>query len=359
VVDATVAPLREQYHIAGMAVGIVAGGKSYVFNYGLANIAGRKPVNDRTLFELGSISKTFTATLASYAEVKGRLSLADPVGKYLGSLRGSRFGDVTLLELGTHTPGGLPLQVPGVIHDNDQLLQYFRRWRPAHQPGTYRTYNNPGIGTLGLITAKSMSARFENLMERRLLPALGMRNTYLNVPAGRMSDYAEGYVGAGTPVRMKARVLWQEAYGIRSTAADMTRFLQANLGLAALDPQLRRAILATHTGYFQAGPMTQDLIWEQYPYPVALQQLLAGNSDAMLFEASPVTRLSPPEQPRQDVWVNKTGSTDGFGAYIAFIPAKRLGIVILANRSYPIPARVTAAYRILTALARADSGATQ
>lgn len=352
-----VRPVRERYRIPGMAVGIVAGARSYVFNYGLASTRGRTPVSDRTLFELGSISKTFTATLASYAEVKGRLSLADPTRKYLTSLQGSRFGDVTLLELGTHTPGGLPLQVPADIHDNDQLLQYFRRWRPAYEPGTYRTYNNPGIGTLGLIAAKSMSASFENLMERQLLPALGMRNTYLNVPADRMSDYAEGYVDAGTPVRMKPGVLWPEAYGIRTTATDMTRFLQANLGLAALDPRLRRAIAATHTGYFQAGPMTQDLIWEQYPYPVGLRRLLAGNSYAMIFKASPVTRLTPPERPRQDVWVDKTGSTDGFGAYIAFIPAKRLGIVILANRNYPIPARVTAAYRILTALARADSGA--
>lgn len=333
--------------------------RSYVFNYGLASIKGRKRVSDRTLFELGSISKTFTATLTSYAEVRGRLSLADPTGKYLGTLQGSRFGAVTLLELGTHTPGGLPLQVPSDIHDNDQLLQYFRRWRPAYEPGTYRTYNNPGIGTLGLITAKIMNASFENLMERQLLPALGMRSTYLNVPAARMPDYAEGYVDNGTPVRMTPGVLWPEAYGIRATATDMNRFLQANLGLAALDPQLQRAITATHTGYFQAGPMTQDLIWEQFPYPVTLRQLSAGNSYAMIFKAMPVTRLSPPEQPRQDVWINKTGSTDGFGAYIAFIPAKRLGIVILANRNYPIPARVTAAYHILSALARADSRAAQ
>lgn len=114
--------------------------------------------------------------------------------------------------------------------------------------------------------------------------------------------------------------------------------------------------MATHTGYFQAGPMTQDLIWEQYPYPVDAQKLLAGNSYAMIFEATPVTRISPPERPRQDVWINKTGSTNGFGAYVAFIPAKQLGIVILANKSYPIDARVTTAYRILTLLARKDSG---
>lgn len=130
----------------------------------------------------------------------------------------------------------------------------------------------------------------------------------------------------------------------------MIRFLRANMGLVPLDPQLEQAITATHTGYFEAGVMTQDLIWEQYPYPVDLRRLLAGNSAAMLYDATPVTRISPPERPHQDVWINKTGSTNGFGAYVAFIPAKQLGIVILANRSYPIDARVTAAYQILTAL---------
>jgi len=337
-----------------MAVGIVAGNRSYVFNYGVAALASRKPVTDGTLFELGSVSKTFTATLAAYAEVKGDLSLSDTTGEYLHVLQGSRFGATTLLELGTHTPGGLPLQVPGDVHNIDELMQYFRRWRPAHEPGTYRTYANPGIGTLGLIAAKSMDASFETLMEQRLLPALGLRNTYIHVPPSQMAEYAEGYADNGSPIRLKPGVLSAETYGLKSTAADMIRYLRENMGSIALEPELQRAITATHTGYFHAGMMTQDLIWEQYPYPVDLKRLLAGNSDAMIFEATPAARISPPEQPRQDVWINKTGSTNGFGAYLAFIPAKRLGIVILANRNYPISARVTAAYRILTALGRME-----
>lgn len=356
-VGGTARTVMARYHIPGMAIGIAAGDHSYIFDYGVAAIASRKPVTNSTLFELGSVTKTLTATLAAYAEVKGYLSLSDSADKYLRVLQGSPFGNTTLLELGTHTPGGLPLQVPADIHDSDGLMQYFRHWRPTYAPGTYRTYANPGIGTLGLITARSMKASFAILMEQRLLPALGMRSTYIHVPAARMADYAEGYAGddrGNSPVRMKPGLLWPEAYGIRSTAADMVRFLQANMGLLALDPQLERAILATHTGYFQAGVMTQDLIWEQYPYPVELQKLLAGNSYAMIFQATPVTRLTPPEPPQQDVWVNKTGSTNGFGAYLAFIPAKRLGIVILANRNYPIDARVTAAYQILTALGQTD-----
>jgi beta-lactamase class C len=122
------------------------------------------------------------------------------------------------------------------------------------------------------------------------------------------------------------------------------------------DEKLQRAIMDTHTGYFKAGPMTQDLIWEQYPYPVRLKTLLEGNSSAIIFNATPVTELSPPEKPHEDVWINKTGSTNGFGAYVAFVPAKRLGIVILANKSYAIEDRVAAAYQILMALADGKGG---
>jgi beta-lactamase class C len=359
VVDEAVRPVLGQYHIPGMAVGIARDKRSYVFNYGVAVVTSGKPVTNDTLFELGSISKTFTATLAAYAEVKGYLALSDTAGRHLRALRGSRFGDTTLLELGTHTPGGLPLQVPDDVHSIDELMRYFRRWRPSCTPGACRTYANPGIGTLGLITATSMDASFDTLVKQRLLPALGMRNTYIHVPLARMADYAEGYVRDASPVRMTPGVLDSETYGIKSTAADMVRYLQANMGLVALDRDLERAITATHTGYFQAGVMTQDLIWEEYPYPVTLQDLLAGNSYAMIFRATPVTRIWPPERPRQDVWINKTGSTNGFGAYVAFIPAQRLGIVILANRNYPIGARVTAAYRILTGLGRMQQGSSR
>ncbi|AET93905.1 beta-lactamase (plasmid) [Burkholderia sp. YI23] len=349
-VDETIRPLMALHGIAGMAVGVVVDGQPYVFDYGVASKATHAPVTRDTLFEIGSVSKTFTATLASYAQTQGDLSLTDPVSKYLPALGGSAFGKVTLLNLGTHTPGGLPLQVPDDIHDNGQLMRYFSAWRPMQPPGTIRTYANPGIGTLGLITAKSMRQDFDALMQTRLFPALGLKHSYMQVPASKQRDYAQGYAKNDAPIRMKGGVLSSEAYGVRTTAADMTRFLQINMNMVHIDPAFQRAVDATHTGYFQAGPMTQDLIWEQYPYPVALQALLDGNTQAMIMNATPVTRIDPPQPPRDDVWINKTGSTNGFGTYIAFVPKARVGIVMLANRNIPNEERVKAAYAIITSL---------
>jgi beta-lactamase class C len=349
-VDDAVRPLMAKEHIPGMALGITVAGKTYVFNYGVASTETKKPVTDDTLFELGSISKTFTATLTSWAQVEGRLSLSDKVEKYLPSLRNTPFGSVTLLNLGAHTPGGLPLQVPDEVHNEEQLMQYFKAWRPSCAPGACRTYSNPSIGTLGLITAKAMGQDFTALMQQRLLPALGMNSTFIEVPAAKMPDYAEGYTHDNKPIRMTKGVLFAEAYGIKSTAADMIRWLEANMSELKLDAKLQRAISDTHTGYFKAGVMTQDLIWEQYPYPVELKTLLEGNSPAMIFDATPATAIKPPLPPQQDVWINKTGSTNGFGAYVAFIPEKQVGIVILANKSFPIEQRVTMASQIIQAI---------
>jgi beta-lactamase class C len=136
VVGAGIRPVMAKYGIAGVAVGITVVGKSSVYNYGVASTETRQPVTRDTLFEIGSITKTFTATLASYAQVCGYLSLSDKTSKYLPSLQDSKFGKVTLLNLGTHTPGGLPLQVPDKIENNDQLLQYFKDWQSTYERST-------------------------------------------------------------------------------------------------------------------------------------------------------------------------------------------------------------------------------
>lgn len=130
----------------------------------------------------------------------------------------------------------------------------------------------------------------------------------------------------------------------------MLRFIDANMNLIGLENTLRRAIVNTHTGYYRIGPMTQDLIWEQYRAPVPLSSLLQGNSAQMAFEENHTVKIDPPLPPQTDVVINKTGSTSGFAAYVAFMPRQKIGVVLLANKSYPIEARVTAAYRILTRL---------
>nr|WP_211230375.1 class C beta-lactamase [Inquilinus limosus] len=349
VVDEAIRPMMAENDVPGMAVAVTAGGKRHVFSYGVASRESGQTVTEDTLFEIGSVSKTFTATLATYAEARGALSFSDPASRYLPELAGSSFDRISLLDLGTYTAGGLPLQFPDEIKDPDGMIAFYRGWRPAYPPGTRRLYSNPSIGLFGHLAARAMGQPFDALMERTTFPALGLTRTFIRVPPDRMDRYAWGYK-AGKPVRVTPGVLDAEAYGVKTTAADLIRFVEANMDGSALDETLRRAIAATHAGYYRIGDMTQGLGWETYAWPTDLGRLLAGNSREMSGKANAAVRLDPPVPPQGEVLINKTGSTNGFGAYAAFVPARRIGVVILANKAYPIPARVTAAHRILTSL---------
>ncbi|MFQ2829076.1 serine hydrolase, partial [Aeromonas caviae] len=143
-------------------------------------------------------------------------------------------------------------------------------------------------------------------------------------------------------------MLADEAYGIKTSSADLLRFVKANIS-GVDNAAMQQAIDLTHQGQYAVGEMTQGLGWERYPYPVSEQTLLAGNSAKVILEANPT---AAPRESGSQMLFNKTGSTSGFGAYVAFVPAKGIGIVMLANRNYPIPARVKAAHAILTQLAR-------
>lgn len=132
----------------------------------------------------------------------------------------------------------------------------------------------------------------------------------------------------------------------------MLHFVQENIDPGQLPGPMRRAVEATHVGYFEVGAMVQGLGWEQYPYPVTLERLLDGNSQSMITGANPAIRLSVPRAPSGPTLFNKTGSTGGFGNYVLFVPEKKIGIVMLANRNYPISARVKAAYAILELVER-------
>ncbi len=348
-VDAAVKPMMQAYAIPGMAIAISHKGQQHFFEYGVASRESGQAVDRHTLFELGSISKLFTATLGAYAEARGTLNLSDNASQYLPELRGTAFDHISLLDLATYTPGGLPLQFPDAVSSERQMLDYYRNWQAVYAPGMQRLYSNPSIGLFGHLAAASMAKPFQQLMEKDLLPQLGMQESYVQIPAEQMTRYAWGYRD-DKAVRVGPGALDAEAYGLKSTAADMLRLIDANLHPDKLPTPLRQAVSSTHRGYYQVGDMTQALGWERYAYPISLARLQAGNSAEMALQPQPVERFSVPKPAEGDLLLNKTGSTNGFGAYILLLPARDIGLVILANRNYPNAERVRLALQLLESL---------
>ncbi|HCA6447116.1 TPA: PDC family class C beta-lactamase [Pseudomonas aeruginosa] len=350
-VDAAVQPVMKANDIPGLAVAISLKGEPHYFSYGLASKEDGRRVTPETLFEIGSVSKTFTATLAGYALAQDKMRLDDRASQHWPALQGSRFDGISLLDLATYTAGDLPLQFPDSVQkDQAQIRDYYRQWQPTYAPGSQRRYSNPSIGLFGYLAARSLGQPFERLMEQQVFPALGLEQTHLDVPEAALAQYAQGYGKDDRPLRVGPGPLDAEGYGVKTSAADLLRFVDANLHPERLDRPWAQALDATHRGYYKVGDMTQGLGWEAYDWPISLKRLQAGNSTPMALQPHRIARLPAPQALEGQRLLNKTGSTNGFGAYVAFVPGRDLGLVILANRNYPNAERVKIAYAILSGL---------
>lgn len=352
IVNKTLTPLIEKQDIPGMAVAVFYDGKPMFFNYGVVDIKSHRPVTENTLFELGSVSKTFTGIVGGYAEQTGILNLSDPATKYSSELTGDQWKNISMLNLATYTAGGLPLQIPDSVTNMKLLWQYYQQWQPQWAPGVMRNYSNASIGLFGALAVKKSNLSFEDYMTQYVFQPLKLTHTFITVPDSMLSNYAWGYK-EGQPVRVTAGVLDAEAYGVKSTAQDMMTFMQANMdpdSLLADNDTLKKAIISAQSRYYQAGNMFQGLGWEMYNWPINSQEVIAASSNEIALKPHEIKALTPPYSAVSASWVHKTGSTNGFGAYIVFIPEKKIGIVMLANKNYPNPLRVAAANHILQSL---------
>lgn len=350
IVSRTVTPLIKEQAIPGMAVAIIYQGKPYYFTWGLADVAGKKPVTQQTLFELGSVSKTFTGVLGGDAIARGEINLNDPASKYWPVLSGKQWQGITLLHLATYTAGGLPLQIPDNVTDEASLQNYYQTWQPQWSPGTKRLYSNASIGLFGALMIKPSGMNFKQAMTQRVFQPLKLSHTWINVPQQEDENYAWGY-REGKAVRVSPGMFDAEAYGVKSSIEDMANWVQANMAPAKVkDPSLQQGIMLAQSRYWHVGDMYQGLGWEMLNWPVSVKTLVDGSDNKNALAPLNSAKITPPMPLSSASWVHKTGATGGFGSYVAFIPEKGLGIVMLANKNYPNPARVEAAYRILEAL---------
>ena len=279
-----------------------------------------------TLFEIGSVSKTFTATLAGYALAQDKMRLDDRASQHWPALQGSRFDSISLLDLATYTAGGFAAAVPRLGAEgpgtDPRLLppvaadlragQPAPLFQPEHRPVRLSRRAQPGPAV-------------RTAYGQQVFPALGLEQTHLDVPEAALAQYAQGYGKDDRPLRVGPGPLDAEGYGVKTSAADLLRFVDANLHPERLDRPWAQALDATHRGYYKVGDMTQGLGWEAYDWPISLKRLQAGNSTPMALQPHRIARLPAPQALEGQRLLNKTGSTNGFGAYVAFVPGRDLG----------------------------------
>lgn len=287
--------------------------------YVCADPKDRGRIDERTAFEIGSISKTFTAALLADQIAAGKMRLDDPLWLYLPEgtkVPGYEGTAITLRHLVTHT-SGLPALPPRMVIRNArnpyavlterQLLDSLAEVTLTQAPGSEWGYSNFAVMLLSQALSNGYKKDFETAVRERLFTPLGMKTSFVyNAPPGvRMAD---GHVVFPSKVGTKTSpwdfpVNMAGVGGFRSTLPDMVRYLEANLGLRSAATPAGAAIERTHEELTHIGNVHMGMGWVISP--------LLGNQMHM-----------------------HEGHTGGFSSFMAFDKKRQRGVVILADTSF-------------------------
>jgi len=297
----------------GIVVGMISPSGRRVVAYGAPDVGDPRRVDGGTVFEIGSISKTFTALLLQDMALKGEVGLDDPVSKYLppGTKVPSHGGKaITLRQLATHT-SGLPRDLPNPkakrledAFDNATeagLYDFLAKYQLTRDPGTEWDYSNLGVGLLGVALSHRTGIDLDTLIRQRVTGPLKMNSTALSITPDmhlRMAVGHDAFLRPEPPYQMGPAE--QAAGQIRSSADDMLKYLAAEMGYAStpLKPAMDAMLSREQPGML--GGFKQALGW-------------------MILD-EPSGRI-----------VTHSGGTFGQRAFAAFNPKTREGVIVLSN----------------------------
>ena len=306
VMNRDIAPLLRRLDLAavdgraGIAIGVSEHGVQRVMTYGTA-----KP---DSMFEIGSITKTFTGLLLAQMVVRGELDLRDPVREFLppGVAPRTNGFEISLLDLATHH-SGLP-RMPDNAGPDDQresytnyhasdLYAFLQRHGLRKPANTEFLYSNLGFMVLGAALANRAGTSYPELVRREITGPLGMKDTVISPSPEQRGRLLPGYGYDRRPTPAWDLDALASAGGIRSTAGDMLTYLEAQLHPA--------------TSPFRAALMESHL----------LRDYVTGNGRIALAWAY---------DPDRGVYEHD-GATGGFTSFAFFNPRRDFAGVVLVN----------------------------
>jgi beta-lactamase class C len=334
--------LMHKYAISGAAVIFYKDGEVHQYLYGIMNNKTRIPVESNTIFEIGSITKTFTSLMLAQNINAGEMKLNDKLVEYLnnGNNDSASLKKITLLELATHT-SGLPYNHPKIAYNassstqNSKLLnQFLHTWNAPYPSGTATLYSNLGFALLGIAIAEYEEDSLASLMQKSILQPLNMNSSYLTVPGTKNHFYAQGYNAKGIPARTPQGGLLAGSWAMKASVNDMAKYLQLALGLGNMPPSMVAAMKIAQSGYFEYSDKSEiGLAWMIHPLDkVNKAELLKVLPLAPRKRSETYVSLIKNPEYNANALIEKTGATNGFRAYIGVIPDQKIGIVILVNK---------------------------
>ena len=302
---------------AAIVIGFADPNGTRIFSFGNMSTAHNIPVNENTLFNIGSITKTFTTLLLADMVKQGLVNLTDPIERYLpSSVKVPEFNGqkITLEHLATHT-SGLPEFPPNLLDNNgniiesynaNQLYQALSNTKLTRAPGSQFQYSSFGMGLLGQILSLKADVSYNQLVKDRILNVLGMNDTKITLSQNEINNsFPVGHRGGKEITTPKIPMILADAGAYHSTAPDMLKYISANLGLihTKLDDAMKLQHLIRHTGV-NANPMN-------YTEYVGLGWRILTNFGTEV--------------------IAHTGAINGWNANVAFVPSKQIGVVALCS----------------------------
>jgi CubicO group peptidase (beta-lactamase class C family) len=300
----------------GMSIAIVKNGRvRKIAAFGYADLTSCVAATPETLFGIGSISKQFTAVAALTLVRDGKLSLDDPVVKYIPEGRGT-WDAITVRHLLTHT-SGIPdyarddQKYPSVAHDRTanpsttDLLRQFAKAPLNFRPGDDWAYSNTGYIVLSVLIERVSNMPFQQFMRDRIFLPLGMKATRYHSPTEPSPGRAAGYLTDDNGRIIRGAYIsdqfshWGDT-GMLSNAPDMARWLAA-LG---------------------RSPLLPERLWREMTSPVRL-------NDGSVYPYGFGIGLGRIRQ--ETLWSHGGSFRVGYTSMLDYLPARRLGVVTLAN----------------------------
>ncbi|MES2773943.1 MAG: serine hydrolase domain-containing protein [Bacteroidota bacterium] len=297
----------------GLSIGILVGTKSYYYNYGEAKKDEDIHPTRNTVYEIGSVTKTFTAWLLADAVVNNKMALDDPITKYLpDSVAANKdLQKITIAQLSNHSSGmprlpgnafeGLTtMNDPYSIYDDKLLFSYLKKYKATRKPGEKYEYSNLAVGLLGVIMERVNQLPLETQYSQAIFSLLKMKSSY----ATAIKD--SSITALGYDANAKTTGYWNfksmtGAGAIKSTAEDLIKYA------------VPFALMPMTKGKYDARVLLlQQITFNQEPNIVSL---------GWHFDTEDKTRFI----------MTHSGGTGGFRSNISIMPSKRLAVVVLNN----------------------------
>jgi CubicO group peptidase (beta-lactamase class C family) len=329
--------------VGGMTVGIVSGAElAWTKSYGYADMDAKIPATRHTVYRIGSITKQFTAVMLLQLVEQGKVTLADPVERYVPEIveipaRGAERPQPTLLQLAVHRSGlsREPSNRSFLIGASADWEKTLRAALPTvsyeRLPGERYGYSNVGFALLGLALGQAAGEPYTAYVERAILKPLGLESTAFEPTPAMKEALAKGYlIGAGGRVdaTLSVRELefgrgYKMANGaLFSTVGDLAKFLAFEMGLGP------------------AGVLRPETIRENFAQSTLIEGTSRVTAGAGFFTRPVGLRTV----------FGHNGVVAGYTADAFFEPNSKLGLIFLRNVSYASNANSNLVFRAMGAL---------